>query len=112
MTPERFRDLLIAVDLRDYHAIKLLNADDRRFRRWKSGERPIPKEVEAWLEALAAHWAANPPPDLRGLPREDSRAIPLEETRRETRQETRQETREQTRRDPLADLFADFHDKA
>ena len=108
MTPKRFRDLLIAVDLRDYHAIKLLNADDRRFRRWKSGERPIPKEVAAWLEALAAHWAANPPPDLRGLPREDSRAIPREDSRAIPREETRQETR----RDPLADLFADFHDKA
>ena len=70
MTPEEFRDCLYVLPLRESWLMQMLDVDQRRFRRWKSGERKVPVNVELWLRRLAQQMDENPPPDLRGQARE------------------------------------------
>jgi DNA-binding transcriptional regulator YiaG len=70
MTPERFRECLHALAMSDGQLVRTLDVDDRLVRRWKSGERDVPPDVERWIEALVQHWQSNPPPIMRGRLRE------------------------------------------
>lgn len=62
MTPERFRACLTALAWSQRGLSSVLNCDDRRVRRWASGEEPIPSKIAAWLETLAQAHEALPPP--------------------------------------------------
>ena len=71
MTPERLREVMHDLAMSDGQLIRALDVDDRRVRRWKSGERDIDPDVAAWLEGLAKYWQKNPPPIMRGKNREN-----------------------------------------
>ena len=70
MTPERLRECLDILGMTDAQLIRALDADPRTVQRWQSGARNIPNVVADWLERLAAHWQANPPPIMRGRARD------------------------------------------
>jgi len=67
VTPERFHDCLEILGLGNHHFVSWLNIRDRLVRRWRSGDREIPPEVEVWLEGLVAWWLEHPPPTKYGF---------------------------------------------
>jgi DNA-binding transcriptional regulator YdaS (Cro superfamily) len=72
MTPERFRACMHTIGFSNGQFAKLLGrADDRRVRRWASGERAVPAEVAEWIEGAARYFTAHPPPQMRGAAREE-----------------------------------------
>jgi hypothetical protein len=75
MTPERLHECQILINASDASMIRWIGGDYRRFQKWKSGARPVPTNVAAWLERLVVHWRANPPPNVRGQPRYDDDPI-------------------------------------
>lgn len=70
MTPTRLRDCMDLLAMSDGQIVRALNVHARLVRRWQSGERQIPADVEAWIERLVTFWQANPPPVMRGRPRD------------------------------------------
>jgi len=68
MTPERFNAILKLLSATEEWLAWHLSVDDRRFRRWKYGQRPIPEPVAEWLERLAA--TVKSAPDMFGAPRD------------------------------------------
>jgi hypothetical protein len=62
MTPDRFNACLTTIGWSIRYVADLLGVHETRARRWKTGEHPIPAEVEQWLEKLAAARRKLPPP--------------------------------------------------
>jgi len=62
MTPERFRECLDITGYSTRFIAEKLGRDDRRIRRWSSGEMAIPSNVAKWLEGLAHYIETHPPP--------------------------------------------------
>ena len=54
MTPQRCRECRGRLGLSLQGMADVLGTDTRLIRRWESGQRPVPPEVAAWLEAAAA----------------------------------------------------------
>ena len=54
MTPQRCRECRGRLGLSLQGMADVLVTDNRLVRRWESGQRPVPPEVAAWLEAAAA----------------------------------------------------------
>ena len=73
MTPDRLRELLAALGWSQRGLARLVGRDQSLVRRWCDGERPVPVEVGAWLERMAAcvagMLAADPPPQPTRGPR-------------------------------------------
>lgn len=69
MTPDRFKECL---DILGYSTAQIADlcgrSDDRRVRRWGTGQRQIPYAVADWLEGLVAYFEAHPPPQPVQLP--------------------------------------------
>jgi hypothetical protein len=75
MTPERFRECMHTLHYTNGQLRDLLGrADDRRIRRWASGERGVPVDVAEWLEGVVRYFRTHPPPQMRGQAREDEEA--------------------------------------
>ena len=62
MTPGRLRECLAWLRWSQRGLAEALGCDDRLVRRWAAGTGPVPDEVAAWLERLAAAHAAMPAP--------------------------------------------------
>ena len=72
MMPDRVRECRHRLRLTVQHLADVLSNEDRTVdarlvRRWEAGQRPVPPEVAAWLEAAAAvpapagFWFERPP---------------------------------------------------
>ena len=64
MTPKRLVWCLDAIGWSTRGAADRLNVHETKLRYWKAGRYPVPDEVAAWLETLAAAHRSNPPPKL------------------------------------------------
>jgi hypothetical protein len=81
LDPDEFHELRRRLGLDPQGMADALDVDLRRTRRWEAGTRPIPDDVAEWLSRLdkaKAEWLSawvrrNPPPCLRGRPREAPR---------------------------------------
>lgn len=63
MTPaNRLRAALDAIRWSGHLLGRLLRVDERTVRRWLAGQYPVPDDVLAWLETLAAFHQRHPPP--------------------------------------------------
>lgn len=62
MTPDRLRASLAALHWTQRGLASILGVDERRVRRWATGEYPVPVDVAAWLETLAQFHERNPAP--------------------------------------------------
>ncbi len=62
MTPTRLRDAIACLGWTQRGLARMLDCDERMVRRWTAGSGPIPSEIAAWLDRLAAAAAANPAP--------------------------------------------------
>lgn len=62
MTPSRLRECLAALDWTQRGLARLLDRQEGTVRQWARGAVQIPEDVAVWLEVLARHHAANPPP--------------------------------------------------
>ena len=54
MTPTRFREILAALEWSQRALARILNLPEGLVRQWARGARPIPEDVAAWLEEVAA----------------------------------------------------------
>ena len=70
MTPQRLRECMNWIAMSDGQLVRLLDMDARLVRRWKSGDRDIPRDVADWIEDLVRYWELHPPPTLKGRLRE------------------------------------------
>jgi len=70
MTPSRLRECLDALGWSQRGLADKLGVHETRVRRMARGSFPVPAEVAAWLETLAAVHLAHPAPD--GWEREDA----------------------------------------
>lgn len=62
MTPDRFRELLTALDWSQRGIARLLNRHEGTVRQWARGTVEIPEDVAIWVEVLGRHHLQNPPP--------------------------------------------------
>ena len=70
MTPTRLRECMEFLSMSDGQLIRLFGVDARLVRRWKSGARDMPADIEAWIERLVSYWESDPPPtDARAAAR-------------------------------------------
>jgi hypothetical protein len=58
----RFRAALDLIDWTPHGLARRLGVDESRTRRWMAGRYPVPADVLAWLETLAAFHKARPIP--------------------------------------------------
>ena len=63
MTPDRLRECLQALGWSQRGLAEKLGLHETRVRRMARGLHPVPAEVAAWLETLAAVHLAHPAPD-------------------------------------------------
>lgn len=63
MTPGRLGECLATLHWSQRALADILAYSEGTVRGWARGSRPVPPDVAAWLEALAAVHAANPRPD-------------------------------------------------
>ena len=54
MTPDEYRNALVALGLTQGGCARLLGVDERTSRRWANGERDIPPPVQRFLRYLIA----------------------------------------------------------
>ncbi|AQU89376.1 nuclease (plasmid) [Komagataeibacter nataicola] len=62
MTPTRIRECLALLHWSQRELAKILNYGEGTVRGWCRGIQPIPQDAAAWLEMMAQHAEANPPP--------------------------------------------------
>ncbi len=62
MTPDQFRECLALLHWSQRGLAGIVGRDERQVRRWASGDAPIPPDVAAWLQHVAAFMSHNPPP--------------------------------------------------
>lgn len=60
MTPTRLRECLAALGWSQRAFGDVLGCGERRARGWASGREPVPEDVAAWMERLAAVAAERP----------------------------------------------------
>ena len=61
MTTIEYRAAFDAIGWSHGHLAERLAMSERQVRRWYAGD-PVPTRVGEWLDLLARHHAANPPP--------------------------------------------------
>jgi ribosome-binding protein aMBF1 (putative translation factor) len=64
MTPERFRECVEHIGWSMRSLADQLGMHETRTRRWADGSYPVPKEIERWLEKLAAVHERYPAPQM------------------------------------------------
>lgn len=65
MTPERLRWCLDAIGWSNRRFGKMVERDEATVRFWLNGTHPVPFAVGKWIEGIAEHVAAHPPPWLK-----------------------------------------------
>ncbi len=70
MTPTRLRECLQALHWSQRGLAEVLAYSEGTVRGWARGVRPVPPEVAAWLEALAAAHQAHPAPQIQRNPQD------------------------------------------
>lgn len=69
MTPTRLREVLHLLRWSQRGLADVLGCSDRLVRMWAQEDAPVPAEVAAWLEALAAPHNSHAPPTAYRRPR-------------------------------------------
>lgn len=69
MSGARLGRCLIVIGWAERELARRTGRHQTQIRRWLKGASPIPQDVAAWIEALAAFIAAHPGPRLAGLSR-------------------------------------------
>lgn len=62
MTPDRIRECLAMLHWSQRGLSDILRCDERRVRRWATGQYEMPEDQARWLERHAQAMEADPPP--------------------------------------------------